>query len=82
MAKLANIDFEILDISGSNYPNWRLDLKFHLRASYLIPTITVPNETSDAEKAKAMIYIRHHIDKYLKTEYLTVEDPVELWSLL
>ena len=72
MAKLANVDFEILDISGSNYLNWRLDLKFHLRASNLLPTITVPNKTSDVEKAKEMIYIRRYIDKSLKTEYLAV----------
>ena len=82
MAKLANVDFKILDITGNNYLNWRLDLKFHLRASNLLPTIAVQNEASDAEKAKAMIYIRRHIDKSPKTEYLTVEDPTELWSLL
>ena len=82
MAKLANVNFEILDITESNYLNWKLDLKFHLRVSNFLPTITVSNETFDAEKAKAMIYIRHHIDKSLKTEYLTVEDPAELWSLL
>ena len=82
MAKLASVDFEILDISGSNYLNWRLDLKFHLRANNLLPTITVPNAASDADKARAMIYIRRHIDKSLKTEYLTVEDPAELWSSL
>ena len=82
MAKLASVDFEILKIIGSNYLNWRLDLKFHLRASNLLPTISVPNEASDADKAKAMIYIRRHIDKSLKTEYLTVEDLAELWSLL
>ena len=69
MAKLANVDFEILDITRSNYLNWRLDLKFYLRASNLFPTIAVPNEASDVEKVKAMIYIRRHIDKSLKTEY-------------
>ena len=68
MAKLANVDFETLDITGINYLNWRLDLKFHLRASNLLPTISVPNEASDVEKAKAMIYIRRYIDKSLKTE--------------
>ena len=72
MTKLANVDFKILDITGSNYLNWRLDLKFHLRANNLLPTIVVPNKASDAEKTKAMIYIRRHIDKSLKTEYLTV----------
>ena len=82
MTKLANVDFEIVDITGSNYLNWRLDLKFYLRASNLLPTIAVPNEASDAVKAKAMIYIRRHIDKSLKTEYLTMEDLAELWSLL
>ena len=81
MIKLANVDSEILDITGSNYLNWRLDLKFHLRAN-LLPIIFVPNEASNVEKVKAMIYIRRHIDKSLKTEYLIVEDPAELWSLL
>ena len=75
MAKLANVDFEILGIIGGNYFNWKLDLKFHLHPSNLIPTITVSNEASDVDKAKAMIYIRRHIDKALKTEYLTVQDP-------
>ena len=42
----------------------------------------MPNDVSDADKAKAMIYIRHYIDKSLKTKYVTMEDPSELWSLL
>ena len=59
-----------------------MDLKFHLLASNLLPMIFIPNEASDTDKVKAIIYIRRHIDKSLKTEYLTVEDPAELWSLL
>ena len=78
MDKLASVDFEILDITGSNYLNWKLDLKFHLQANNLLPTIAMPNEASDVDRVKAMIYIRRHIDKSLKTEYLTVEYPTEL----
>ncbi|XP_070667415.1 uncharacterized protein [Malus domestica] len=32
--------------------------------------------------AKAMIFIRHHLDEALKSEYLTVEDPLALWKAL
>ena len=42
----------------------------------------MPNDVSDADKAKAMIYIKRHIDKSLKTEYLIIEDLAELGSLL
>jgi hypothetical protein len=33
-------------------------------------------------KTKAMIFIHHHLHKDLKTEYLTVKDPFELWKNL
>ena len=44
--------------------------------------IIVSNDVSDVEKPKAMIHIRRHIDKSMKTEYLIVGDPAELWFLL
>ncbi|XP_047259013.1 uncharacterized protein LOC124891266, partial [Capsicum annuum] len=33
-----------------------------------------------AAKAKAIIFLRHYLDEGLKVEYLTVKDPLELWS--
>jgi hypothetical protein len=29
-----------------------------------------------------MIFLRHHLHEDLKTEYLTVKDPLELWNIL
>ena len=102
MAKLASVDFEVLDAAGKNYLSWRVDLKFHLRSMALlssilspapapaaasasdkeVPAATTPPAVSDVDKAKAIIYIRRHIDRTLKAEYLTVEDPIELWNAL
>ncbi|XP_020266845.1 uncharacterized protein LOC109842369 [Asparagus officinalis] len=103
MAKIARVDFEVLDDAGKNYLSWHVDLKFHLRARGLLATISTPAPpvpatvtgnvvnnaevattviVSDIDKAKAIIYIRRHIDRTLKAEYLTVEDPKELWTAL
>ncbi|XP_047262270.1 uncharacterized protein LOC124895875 [Capsicum annuum] len=38
------------------------------------------NAASSQDKAKAMIFLRHHLDEGLKVEYLTVKDPLELWT--
>ncbi|XP_020258661.1 uncharacterized protein LOC109835076 [Asparagus officinalis] len=103
IAKIASVDFEVLDTAGKNYLSWHVDLKFHLRAQGLLATISTPAPpapatgtgnavnnvevattviVSDIDKAKAIIYIRRHIDRTLKAEYLTVEDPKELWTAL
>lgn len=82
MTKITSVNFEVLDISGNNYLNWKLNLKFHLRANSLLPTITMSNDASDTDKAKIMIYIQRHIDKALKDKNITIEDPADLSSLL
>ncbi|XP_076906332.1 uncharacterized protein LOC143562406 [Bidens hawaiensis] len=43
-------------------------------------TIDDENNISREEQAKAMIFLRHHLHEDLKREYLTVEDPLELWK--
>ncbi|KAM2839496.1 hypothetical protein COP1_031092 [Malus domestica] len=40
------------------------------------------NNLSSQDWAKVMIFIRHHLDEGLKSEYLTVEDPLALWKVL
>ncbi|XP_021840247.2 uncharacterized protein [Spinacia oleracea] len=40
------------------------------------------NKATCQDKAKAMIFLRHHLHEGLKTEYLTVKDPQILWSNL
>ncbi|XP_021839718.2 uncharacterized protein [Spinacia oleracea] len=40
------------------------------------------NKETSQNKAKDMIFLRHHLHKDLKIEYLTVKDPQILWSNL
>ncbi|XP_069148183.1 uncharacterized protein [Solanum lycopersicum] len=80
MSNLSKLEFVTLDISGKNYLSWVLDAEIHLAAKCLDATITQGNEASSQDKAKAMIFLRHHLDEGLKIEYLTVKDPLELWT--
>ncbi|XP_071918756.1 uncharacterized protein [Coffea arabica] len=41
-------------------------------------TIVEKNEFSNQDRAKSMIFLRHHLDEGLKSEYLTVKDPLVL----
>ncbi|XP_027173983.1 double-strand break repair protein MRE11-like [Coffea eugenioides] len=42
-------------------------------------TIVDENDASNQDRAKAMIFLRRHLDEGLKVEYLTVKDPLVLW---
>ena len=48
----------------------------------LSTTIKNNNDSSTQDRAKAMIFLRHHLHQALKTEYLTIKDPYVLWSSL
>ena len=82
MVNLTKPEFNALDISGKNYLPWTLDAEIHLTANNLGETIKDKNTASPQEKAKAMIFLRHHLHDDLKTEYLTVKDLLELWKNL
>ncbi|CAN6586474.1 unnamed protein product [Malus baccata var. baccata] len=82
MANLAKLEYVALDITGKNYLTWVLDTKIHLEAGNLGNTIREESSSSSQDRAKAMIFIRRHIDEALKSEYLTVEDPLALWEAL
>nr|XP_009619790.1 uncharacterized protein LOC104111740 [Nicotiana tomentosiformis] len=79
MSKLSKLEFVALDITGKNYLSWVLDAEIHLDAKGFENTIIQENEASNQDIAKAMIFLRHHLHEGLKTEYLTVKDPLELW---
>ena len=66
MANLTKIEFAALDINGNNYLSWVLDAEIHLDAMNLGETIKEGNATSIQEKAKAMIFLRHHLHEGLK----------------
>ncbi|XP_021775350.1 uncharacterized protein LOC110739202 [Chenopodium quinoa] len=44
--------------------------------------MTVEKPVTEQEKAKALVLLRHHLHEGLKTEYMMVEDPKELWDCL
>ncbi|XP_049406304.1 uncharacterized protein LOC125869965 [Solanum stenotomum] len=79
MSNLSKLEFVALDISRKNYLSWVLDAEIHLTAKGLSDCIIEGNKASSQDKAKAMIFLRHHLDESLKVEFLTVKDQLELW---
>ena len=82
MTNLAKLEFVALDITGKNYLSWILDAEIHIEANALGETIKDGNNASNQDKAKAMIFLRHHLHEGLKAEYLTIKDPLVLWNNL
>ncbi|XP_057418356.1 uncharacterized protein LOC130712542 [Lotus japonicus] len=82
MSNLAKLDFVALDIIGTNYLSWLLDVEMHLDANDLGDAIKEGNATSNQVKAKVMIFLRHHLHEGLKTEYRTIKDPLDFWKNL
>ncbi|XP_069148734.1 uncharacterized protein [Solanum lycopersicum] len=80
MSNLSKLEFVALDISGKNYLSW--DVEIHLAAKGLDATITQGNEASSQDKAKAMIFLRHHLDEGLKIDNLTVKDSLEFNNIV
>ena len=55
-----------------------LDAEIHLDVMNLGERIKEENTISSQEKAKIMIFLRHHLHEGLKIEYLIVKDPYKL----
>ncbi|PIN02179.1 hypothetical protein CDL12_25309 [Handroanthus impetiginosus] len=71
MANLTKFEFVPLDIFGKNYLSWVVDVEIYLDVIGLGNTIVEKNEASVQNRAKAIIFLHHHLDKSLKIEYLT-----------
>ena len=82
MSNLSKLHFEALNISGDNYLTWAVDAEMYLAAEGNGDAIKEGNMASEQQKAKALIFLRHHINEALKNEYLTVKDPLVLWNKL
>ena len=82
MANLTKQEFVPLDISGKNYLSWAMDVEMHLESMGLGKTIAQNNDATSQDRAKAMIFLRRHLDESLKTEYLMVKNPLDLWRSL
>ena len=74
MSNLVKLEFAALDISGKNYLSWVLDVEIHLDAKGLGNTILANKEASNQDKAKAIIFICHHLHEGLKVKYLIAKD--------
>jgi len=74
MSNLVKVEFIPLDITGKNYMSWVTDREMHLESMDLTETIKERNSMLSQDKAKATIFMRRHLDKCLKREYLTVKD--------
>ena len=74
MSNLTKLEFVALDILGNNYLSWILNAEIHLDVSNLGETIKETNSASLQDHAKALIFLRHHLDENLKNKYLTVKD--------
>ncbi|XP_051150310.1 uncharacterized protein LOC127264807 [Andrographis paniculata] len=59
-----------------------MDVEMHLESMGLGETIVRGNSATNHSRAKAVIFLRHHIDEGLKMEYLTVKNPLDLWNKL
>ncbi|XP_070011233.1 uncharacterized protein [Nicotiana sylvestris] len=80
MTDIMTRKFIALEISSKNYMTWVLDAEIHLDAMGLGDAIKDKTKASAQDYAKALIFLRHHLDEGLKIEYLTVKDPLVLWN--
>ncbi|CAM8883104.1 unnamed protein product [Rhodiola kirilowii] len=82
MTNLVKLDFSPLDIAGTNYMSWTMNIEIHLQSMSLIETIKEGNKPLEIDMAKSLIFIRRHLHEDLKNEYLTVKKLCELWKNL
>ena len=82
MSNISKLEFLALDISGKSYLSWALDAEIHLDVMGLADTIQENNQASNQNRAKAMIFLLHHLDDGLKMKYFTVKDLLVLWNNL
>ena len=78
MINITKLEFVVLNILGKNYLSWILDTEIQLDVVNLGNTIKKGNTVSQQDRVKALIFLRHHIDEGLKSEYLTVKDSLIL----
>ncbi|XP_022861047.1 uncharacterized protein LOC111381493 [Olea europaea var. sylvestris] len=72
MANIIKLEFAAIDISGRNYLSWVLDTDIHLVSKGLGNKRR--NKESLQDRAKELIFLRHHLHNGLKIEYLIEKD--------
>ena len=74
MSNFTKLKFVAFDILGNNYLSWILGVEIHFDVMNLGATIKEENQVSLQDRAKTLIFLRHHLHEGLKNEYLTVKD--------
>ncbi|XP_048611953.1 uncharacterized protein LOC125586172 [Brassica napus] len=82
MSKISNLDYAALNLSRDNYLQWALDTKINLRSKELGDAIIEGNNETDKNRYRTICIIRHHLIESLKDQYLTMENPLDLWTAL
>ncbi|KAL3656040.1 hypothetical protein CASFOL_000436 [Castilleja foliolosa] len=80
MEMLNKLDFQPLNVSGENYVSWTMDVRTHLISRQLDNAKIHPNSLTEADRAKAMILLRRHLDEVLKLDYSSVGNTQILWE--
>ncbi|KAI5323251.1 hypothetical protein L3X38_032323 [Prunus dulcis] len=77
MSQIPSLKFRMANLAKLEFV-----AKIHLHANGLGQTIVDGNDASPEENTKAMIFLRRHIHKALKSEYVVVDEPLVLWKAL
>ena len=82
MSKINNLNFAALNLSGDNYLQWAFDAKIILKSKGLGECVSEDNNASEKDRYSAILIICHHLIESLKDQYLTIENPLDLWTEL
>jgi hypothetical protein len=83
MAGITNREFDELAQNGMNYLTWASDVEIVLTSRDLLHTIGKgTSQVTDAQNAKALHFLRHHLCSTLKNEYIAEQSALELWNAL
>ena len=59
-----------------------VDAKIILKSKGLGECVTENNNANEKDRYRAILIIRHHLAESLKDQYLTIENPLDLWTEL
>jgi hypothetical protein len=78
-------EFDILDTNGVNYHSWVSDMEIAFASKGFLPILSDNGAAipyGDHARAQAVMFMRRHIDRTLKKQYLDIKDPKVLWDKL
>uniref|UniRef100_A0A0D3CQH3 Retrotransposon Copia-like N-terminal domain-containing protein n=1 Tax=Brassica oleracea var. oleracea TaxID=109376 RepID=A0A0D3CQH3_BRAOL len=80
MARIEHLQFSAPKITGENYVGWVTNVKPYLVMKKLTETIIIGNKLPHEHKVEAIIFLKKHLDENVTHDYVSIEDPAELWQ--